>query len=166
MSQYRFLILYIALMMVQVVLNVFFDLSGVVTLSLLPVLVLLLPVSFGRVALMLMAFATGFVVDFFSTGLLGLSSVALVPVALLRRETASLVFGRELFIRGDEISYKRFGVMKTALAALLSNLVFFAVFVPFDNAGIDGFWRCLLRVVLSALASTVAAVFAARLKER
>ena len=32
MSRYRFLILYIALMMVQVVLNVFFDLSGVVTL--------------------------------------------------------------------------------------------------------------------------------------
>ena len=116
-----------------------------------------------KTLLVFLAFAVGFAVDFFSTGMLGISSLALVPVGLVRGAVVGLVFGDELSARGDELSIQRLGVPKMALASLLLCALYFAIYVWVDSAGTVSFWPAALRFVLSVAVSTPVCLFAARL---
>ena len=89
MKDWRFWIVFAVLTVVQIILCNFLDLSRYAVLSILPVLILMLPLRLGNVPMMLISFALGFAVDFFSTGMLGLTAAALVPVGLARN---SLVY--------------------------------------------------------------------------
>ena len=82
MKNYRFILVYLIMVVVQVLLDNFFPLSRYVLISVLPALILVLPVDTRPIAAMLLSFALGLVVDFFSNGMLGMSSLALVPVVV------------------------------------------------------------------------------------
>ena len=163
MKNYRFVILFLVFMIAQIVLCNFFGMSRYLMISVLPVLVLVLPLSMANIVTMLIAFAIGFAVDFFSNGMLGLTPLALVPVALVRRFVISIVFGNEKIARGEEITVERLGIPKIALASLILCSLFFIIYVWADSAGTAGFWAALFRIVLSVLVSTPVCVFAARL---
>ncbi|MBR4826915.1 MAG: hypothetical protein IKZ91_03420 [Bacteroidales bacterium] len=163
MKQYRFIIVYVVLAAVQVVLCNFLNLSRFAVLSFLPALVLMLPVRFGNITMMLLAFATGFAVDFFSTGMLGLSSLALVPVALGRNFLIDILFGEELGAREGELSLTRFGFPKFVLVTLQLCMLYFLLYIWADAAGTMGFWACVLRFVLSVLVSTPVCVLVAHI---
>ena len=72
---------YLLLLLAQLLLSNFFNLTPYLMLSILPVMVLCIPIRVGPVGAMLIAFATGMVTDLLSEGLLGLNAFALVPVA-------------------------------------------------------------------------------------
>lgn len=163
MKNVRFIILYVVFVIAQIVLCNFFGLSRYLLISVLPVLILMLPLSWGALYSMLFAFALGFAVDFFSNGMLGITSFALVPVALVRRFVVSIVFGAEKSARGEEITVERLGIPKVALAALMLCSLYFVIFVWVDSAGTCGFWPALLRILLSILVSTPVCVAVARL---
>ncbi|MDT3366005.1 MAG: hypothetical protein LIQ26_01815 [Bacteroidota bacterium] len=163
MKDYRFVILYLVFLIAQIVLCNFFGMSRYLMISVLPVLVLMLPLGMGNIVTMLIAFAIGFAVDFFSNGMLGITSLALVPVALVRRFVISIVFGNEKSARGEEITVERLGIPKIGLASLILCSLFFIIYVWVDSAGTAGFWAALFRIVLSVLVSTPVCVFAARL---
>ncbi len=163
MKNGRFILVYLILVLVQILLCNFFGLSRYFLISTLPVLIVMLPLGTGSITAMLIAFATGFAVDFFSNGMLGITSLALVPVAFSRRFFISLIFGDEQASRDDEISFSRFGLPKIALAVLLACALFFALFIWVDSAGTVGFWPAALRCLLSVLVSTPLCVFVARL---
>lgn len=163
MKNYRFVILYVVFVIAQIVFCNFFGLSRYLLVSVLPVLILMLPLSFGSVLTMLIAFAMGFVVDFFSSGMLGMTSFALVPVALVRRFVVGIVFGAEKSARGEEITVERLGFPKAALALLMLCSLYFILYVWVDSAGTCGFWAALVRIVLSVIASTPVCVAVARL---
>jgi len=163
MKQYRFIIIYFVLLVVQIVLCNFFPLSRYLLISVLPVLILMLPIRYGAIPSMLIAFALGFLVDFFSTGMLGISSIALVPVALLRRMFISMVFGDEMSSRGDEITVARLGIPKVTLSCWLVCSLFFLIYVWVDAAGTCGFWPSAFRFLLSSIVSTIMSVFVASL---
>ena len=161
MKGYRFVIVFVLLVLVQIVLCNFLNLSRYAVLSYLPVLILMLPVRWNRIVMMLFAFALGFLVDFFSTGMLGLTSLALVPVALSRGLVVAGMFGDELGSREGELSLSRFGLPKFALATLLLCALYFIVYVWADSAGTLAFWQCALRVLLSVLVSMPVCLFIA-----
>ena len=87
MKNGRFILLYLVLTLVQILLCNFFGLSRYMLVSVLPVLILMLPLGTGSIIAMLIAFATGFAVDIFSNGMLGITPLALVPVAFSRRRS-------------------------------------------------------------------------------
>ncbi len=166
MKRGQFTLVFLLMLVAQALLNNYFGLARYVLISVLPVLILMLPHRMGTIAAMLVAFASGFAVDFFSTGMLGISSLALVPVALVRGLVLDLVFGEEYSSRDEELSLDRFGILKMALAILILCAVFFLVYVWADSAGTVGFWRAVLRWLLSVIVSTPVCVYVSTLLRR
>jgi hypothetical protein len=163
MKNGRYILLYAILVVVQILVVRYFGLSKYVLISVLPVLILLLPREVGVIWAMLIAFATGFVVDFFSNGMLGITPLALVPVALTRRPFAEMVFGDDQTAQEKELTIARFGIPKFSLAILLTCVVYFFVFIWADSAGTVAFWSAALRFVLSVVVSSLVCVFVAGL---
>lgn len=161
MTDRRYILFYVILTVVQIVFNNFFGLSRYVLISVLPVLVLMLPARLGRIVAMLVAFATGLAVDFFSTGMLGITSLALVPVALVGRPITSAAVARQGAIRED-ITFKRLGIVGISYSVALVCAIFFLIYIWADAAGTVGFWPSALRFLLSVLASTLVGVLIAR----
>lgn len=133
MKQLR--IKYLVLALAQMVLWNFCNFTPLLVLTFMPVMVLFLPVRRSTPAAMVTAFVLGFAVDFLTGTPLGLSSIALVPVALVRRPLMSAVFGSELLERGEEMDFRRYGFGKMAFAALLATALFLVIFIIGDSAG-------------------------------
>ena len=163
MKGYRFILLCVVLIVAQVFLINYFSLSRYVVISLLPAIILMLPLKMGSISSMLVAFVIGFVVDFFSNGMLGMTSIALVPVALTRFSVYGMVFGDEMSSRADVISISRLGVPKMALAALLMCGLYFLVYVWVDSAGTVPFGPAALRFLLSVVVCTPISVLVSKL---
>ena len=92
---------YILLFLAQVAVWNYFNFTQYLWLVYLPALILCLPLEYGTVRAMVVAFLTGLAADFLVTGQLGMTSLALVPVALMRQSVVRLAFGSELFARGE-----------------------------------------------------------------
>ena len=154
---------YILLFLAQAALWNYCNFSQYLLIAFLPAMVLCLPLSRGPVYTMAIAFVTGLAMDFLVTGQLGLTSLALVPVALLRRPVIALVFGSELFARGEELSFHRQGWLKFVPCVLLLTAVFLLVYVWADSAGTRPLWFNALKFGLSLVASSALGVFVAYL---
>lgn len=158
-----FWLIYVLLVIVQLLLTHFLRVSPYFTLCLLPMLVLCIPIRVNTVGAMLIAFVTGLIVDLISEGVLGLNTLALVPVGLLRDSIIRLIFGTEVFARKEDFSARRNGLGKVALAALIAEALFFILFIWVDAAGTRPFGFNLLRLVCSLSGSMVLAMLASDL---
>ncbi len=124
----------------------------------LPVMLLCLPIERGSISLMLLAFVLGVAADFLVNGQLGLTALALVPVAALRRTVIQLVFGNEILARGEELSFHRQRYTKFATATLMLTSVFLLVYLWVDGAGMYSLGFLALKYVISLLVSTAVSV--------
>lgn len=149
---------YILLFLAQAALWNYFNFSQYLIVVFLPVMILCLPIDRGPVYAMVVAFLTGLAADFLVTGQLGLTSLALVPVALVRRGVIHLVFGGELFSRGEELSFHRQGWQKFVPAVLLVTAVFLTVYIWADSAGTYPFGFCALKFAFSLAVSSAVSV--------
>lgn len=157
--------MYLILVVAQMIICNYFYLSYYVTLSLLPALILLMPVSIGTVGAMCIAFVTGFAVDALAESLIGLNILALVPVAFFRRGILSLVFGREIFIRGENVSIRKHGLGKVIASLLMAQALFLAIYIWVDTAGTTPFWFDLARFGASLVAGLLLSLLAEDLLE-
>lgn len=163
MKQSGFTIIYLVLLAAQIILCNFFNFSQYFMISFLPAMILCLPVRRNVFFALLLAFATGFLADFLSDGMLGLTVFSLVPVAFLRFPILRLVFGEELFSRGDNLSFVRQGMGKIMLCVVLATAVFLLLYIWADGAGTRPFWFNAVKFTLSLLASTMISGFVARI---
>ncbi len=154
MNTREFTVKYLLLLAAQVLLWNFFNFTPLLTVALLPVMIFALPLKCGVNLSLAIAFATGFAADFFSGSPLGLSSLALVPAAFLRRPILSAVFGHEIFDRMDDLSSGRFGYQKVLLAIVLFNAVFLSIYVIADSAGVCPIWAMAVKFLLSLVLSS------------
>ena len=148
-----FWLYYILLVVAQLLLTNYLRVSPYLMLTILPVLVLCIPIRVGTAGAMFVACLTGLAVDYLSEGLLGLNAVALIPVAFLRNTIIRLVFGVELFARSEDFSVKRNGFGKSVLAMLLAYTLFLAVYVWVDSAGVRPLLFNLIRFAVSLASS-------------
>lgn len=167
----RYVVTYIILLAIQIVFSGLLNLSQYVVLTILPVMIMSLPITHSTTRLMLIAFVTGLAVDFFTNGVMGLTVCALLPVAFARNWLIRLVFGTELLSRQEDISIHKQGPGKVLLSILLATTLFFAIYVPFDCAGTRPVGFIALRMLLSVALSTpvsyyVAGVLAPREADR
>ena len=153
MRKNEFWAVYLLLLLAQLLLSNYFNISPYLMVTILPVMVLCIPIRVGPAPAMLIAFATGLVVDLLSEGLLGLNALALVPVAGLRFPLIRLMFGEELFARKEDFCPRRHGLGKAAAATFLALAVFILVYVWADGAGTRPFWFCAARWAASLAAS-------------
>ena len=146
-----FLLVYIILMAVQMLLSDFVRISPYVTLTILPVMVLCIPVRTSPSLTMIIAFLTGLAVDFFSDGVLGLNSLALVPVAALRNPVIRLVMGNEILEKKEAFSVAKSGFGKISTAILMVQAVFLVIYILADGAGTRTIVFNALRFSLSCI---------------
>ena len=131
---------YLLLLLLQLLLSNHFLFTPYIMLSILPVMVLCIPIRVGTTGAMLIAAATGFAVDLLAEGVLGLNAIALIPVAYARNSLIRLIFGEELFAREEDFSVRRSGFGKVATAVMLAQALFLLVYVWVDAAGTRPFW--------------------------
>ncbi len=167
----RYILTYLILLVIQIILGDLLNLSQYVVICFLPVMILSLPITYNTTQLLVISFASALAVDFFTNGMLGLTTCALLPVALARNRLIRLVFGTELMSRQEDISIHKQGGGKVFLTILLATTLFFAVFIPIDCAGTRSMsfmaTRFLLSVALSSAVSYyVAGVLAPREADR
>ena len=154
---------FILLAVAQVALWNYFNFSQYLLIAFLPALILCLPVSCGTIRAMIIAFVLGLAVDFLVSGQFGLTSFALVPVALLRRPVISLVFGSELFARGEDLSVRRQGWQKFLLSLLMLTAIFLLLYLWVEDAGMHPFWFLAVKFAASLAASLALSLLVANL---
>ena len=148
-----FWIAYVLLLMAQLLLSNYFHVTPYIFLTLLPVMVLCIPIRMGTVSTMLIACLSGLVIDFLSEGVLGLNALSITPVAYARNGIIGLIFGPELFARKEDFSVGRCGFGKVAAALFLSLLIFLVIYIWADGAGTRPLWFNGLRLLASLGAS-------------
>ena len=104
MKKHSFWLVYCLLTVAQLLLTNYFRITPYVMLSLLPLMVMCIPIRVGTPLTLLIAFATGVVVDAVSEGALGLNALSLLPVAYCRKGIIRLVMGSEIFARPQRAS--------------------------------------------------------------
>lgn len=159
----RFFITYFLLVIVQILTYNYLHVTHYLLLSILPVLVLLVPIRFNTIGCLFIAFVTGLAADLFGDGVIGLNILALLPVALARRSIIRLIFGGEVFARKEDISIIRHGADKMLLSVLMVQSIFLILYVWADAAGTRPFWFNAARFGTSLLAGTVVSLFVARI---
>lgn len=151
MRKYGYIVSFAILLVMQICISNFFRLSQYVVLTILPVIILLIPVRRGTIFALVTAFLSGLAVDLLADGLLGLNILALVPVAFARRSIIRLAFGEEIFARNENISVKRLGLWKISVAIFMAQALFLAIYVWADSAGTQPVWFMLVRFGASLL---------------
>jgi len=148
-----FWLYYILLVIAQLLLTNYLRVSPYLMLTILPAMVLCIPIRVGTSGAMFIALLTGLTVDYLSEGMLGLNALSLIPVAYFRNGIIRLVFGMELFARSEDFSVQRNGFGKTMLALLLAYSLFLIVYVWVDSAGVRPLLFNLIRFAVSLASS-------------
>ncbi len=157
----NFGLMYILLAIIQILICNYCQFSPLLVLSVLPVMILCLPLSVGTIPAMLIAFATGLAVDWLSEGLLGLNALSLVPVAAVRKPIMQLFFGKDLIDRKDSLSFRKNGFGKISAAILTFHAIFLAIYITADGAGMRPFWFNLARFGISEASGYLISVIVA-----
>ena len=148
MKNPTFGIAYILLVIAQIIICNYFQFSPYFVISILPAMVLCVPLTIGTNVCMLIAFATGLSVDWLAEGLIGINAASLIPVAYARKTIIRVFLGEDLISRKDSFSFRKNGIGKILTAILVAYSIFFIVYVILDGAGLRTFWFNLLRVVV------------------
>ena len=154
---------YIILLVVQIIICNYLHVTPYLYLTILPVMVLCLPLKVSTLAALFIAFGSGLAIDFIADGLPGLNTLALLPVALLRRPIIRGIFGEELISRGEDISAEKYGMTKTFIAFSIVQVIFMLLYVWVDNAGSRPLWFCAARFGVSTLAGILLSIVLTRL---
>lgn len=154
-TNHNFPLMYALLLICQVILCNYAHLGPYITLTLLPAMILCIPIRISTITCMLVAFASGFLTDFLAEGLLGLNVAALLPVALIRKGTVRIFLGEDIIARKDSFSIKKNGLLKVSTALIVSTAVFLAVYIFLDGAGTRPFWFCAAKFGISLVCNWI-----------
>ena len=161
MRRTYFNITFILLAIVQMVICNYFQFTPLITLSILPAMILCVPLSINTPICMVIAFATGLSVDWLAEGIIGLNAASLLPVAFARKTIIRLLIGEDLVVREESLSFRKNGFEKISIALLVSYGIFFFLYIILDGAGLRPFWFNLIRFILSILLSMVVGLITA-----
>lgn len=153
----NFFILYILLLICQVAICNYAALGPYVMLTLLPAMVMCIPLSVSTPVCMLIAFASGLTVDWLSEGLIGINAAALIPVAGLRSTFIRVFLGEDIINRKDSFSVRRNGLAKISITMAAATSVFLVTYIFLDGAGTRPFWFCTARFFASLAANMILA---------
>lgn len=144
---------FILLVVAQVLICNYLDISVFITVTILPAMIVCLPFGMNVIVSMTLAFAMGLSVDFLSGGVLGLNAAALVPVAFAARLIFRLIIGKDDVEEDDRLSFRKHGFGKVSACVLSALSLFLIVYVIADGAGTRSFLFNLERFAASLACS-------------
>lgn len=150
----NFKILYFLLVICQVVLCNYANLGPYLMLSILPAMVMCIPLSVSTIGCMLIAFASGLAVDWLSEGLIGINAASLIPVAFARKTFIRIFLGEDIINRTDSFSIRKNGFGKISIVMIAAGIIFFTIYITLDGAGTRPFWFSATRFFISLLVNT------------
>ena len=153
MKNHNFGILFILLVIAQMIICNYFQMTPYIVLSILPAMILCIPLTVSTNVCMLIAFASGLTVDWLAEGLIGINAASLVPVAMARKTIIRIFLGEDLIARRDSFTFKKNGIGKISIALFVSLAIFFAIYIILDGAGTRPFSFNLIRFTASVTAS-------------
>jgi len=148
----RFGLIFILLILLQVLLFNNIQFSGYVNPYVYILFILILPVEIPSWLLLLLSFATGLIVDFFS-GSPGLHTSATVLAGFARPYILRIVSPRDGYEAGAEPSMLIYGFRWFATYTLFIVLIHHMALFYLEVFRLADFFRTLLRVILSTLFS-------------
>lgn len=143
--------LFFLLIIGQVILCNYTQLGPYIMLSMLPTMILCLPTKVSTIGTMLIAMASGFMVDWLADGLLGLNTAAILPVAFVRKEIIRIFLGEDLITREERFSYRKQGFVKVSIAQTICSAIFLALYIILDGAGTRTGWFCIGKFLVSMI---------------
>ena len=155
MKNQHFGILYFLMVIGQMVICNYFHFTPYVVLSMLPAMILCMPLTIRTSTCMIIAFASGLSVDWLAEGLIGINAASLVPVALARKTIIRIFLGEDLIARSDSFTFKKNGIGKISTALVTALSVFFGLYVILDSAGTQPTSFNLIRFAASVAASFI-----------
>lgn len=158
MKTQNFGVFYFLMVLGQMVLCNFADFSPYVMLTMLPAMIICVPLTVSTPVCMLLAFATGLSIDWLSEGITGLNAAALVPVALMRKPLIRFFLGEDIITRSDGFSFRKNGIGKISFILLIATLVFMGVYVFLDGAGTRPVWFNMTRTLASVACNYILAL--------
>lgn len=153
MKNHNFGILFILLVIAQMIICNYFQMTPYIVLSILPAMILCIPLTVSTNVCMLIAFASGLTVDWLAEGLIGINAASLVPVAMARKTIIRIFLGEDLIARRDSFTFKKNGIGKISIALFVSLAIFFAIYIILDGAGTRPYSFNLIRFTASVTAS-------------
>lgn len=151
----NFWILYALLVICQVALCNYAFLGPYIMLTMLPAMVMCIPLTVSTPLYMLIAFASGLAVDWLAEGLIGINAASLVPVAVCRTTFIRIFLGEDIINRKDSFSIRKNGSGKIAVTMAAALVIFLATYVFLDGAGTRPFWFCATRFCTSLAVNLV-----------
>lgn len=145
------------MILIQTVICNYVYLGPYVTVSILPAVILFMPLKFNEISDMLIAFVIGMAIDWLSDGVLGLNAAALVAVGYSRRGIIRMFFGNDTVTREESFTIRKNGAMKVISAITLVNVIFLLVYILLDGAGTRSFGFSAARFASSLGVSIVLA---------
>lgn len=163
MRERNFFLIFLIAVAAQILANNFLNLSQFVVVSCLPGLILCVPTRIKVPFLLIITFVTGFFVDLLAGGMIGLTLVALLPVAFVRNWLLGLVLGSDTLSRMERLSVSKQGSSRISVVLILMILLYFVIFVWTDAAGTRPFWFNAVKLVASSLVSYVVSLFVVKI---
>lgn len=158
MKTQNFGLLFFLMVLGQMILCNFAGFSPYIMLTMLPAMIVCVPLSINTPICLALAFATGLSVDWLSEGLIGINAASLVPVALMRKPLIRFFLGEDLITRNDSFSFRKNGIGKISLVLIASLLIFLGIYIFLDGAGTRPTWFNLTRMGISLLCNYVLAL--------
>ena len=125
----KFYLIYVILLVAQIVLSGLLDFTQLFTPALLPAMILCVPLAVGTPVTLVIAFVSGFLVDFFSGGVLGLTCTALLPAALMKNIFLRICFDNDTYSRMNDLSVKKLGLGRILSCAFMMTALFMVIYV-------------------------------------
>ena len=154
----NFKVLFVLLLICQIALCNFAHLGPYIMLSILPAMIMCIPLSIGTAGCMFIAFLSGLSVDWLSEGLIGINAASLIPVALSRKTLIRVILGEDMINRKDSFSIRKNGLGKILTLMIAAGIIFLAIYVTLDGAGARPFWFNVSRFWASLAANAALAI--------
>ena len=159
----NFKLLYFLLVICQIVICNFSYLGPYVMLSILPAMIMCIPLSVSTAGCMIIAFVTGLSVDWLSEGLIGINAASLLPVALARQTFIRIFLGEDIINRKDSFSVRKNGLGKVLIAMTAAYMLFLCIYIFLDGAGTRPFWFGAARFAVSLVVNLTLAILTANI---
>lgn len=155
MSRSRSILFFVLVFLVQLAVSDFLNLGPWITISLIPFLILQIPLQRTPHVVMLSAFGLGLLLDWLSAGVLGLNAFAALMAAAPRRLLYRLIVNSE---RQDPLwipLLRDTGLPKYLNYLLSLTAIYLAAFILLDCVSVLPFGFILVKFAASTLVSTL-----------
>ena len=158
-NKLKYLLAVMAIVVIQLMLDEFINLSTILHLSIAPLIIITLPYTTPFILNMLAAFGLGLIMDFSAEGVLGLNASALVALAFAKPYLLRLFVMKGPLLEMPLVSRRYIRRSSDLYLLLLLYACFFIFYVTIDSLGFFNIGRCLIRIVVYTVVNALFALF-------